>query len=55
MVNIDYYREMVYNKNKKFIKENYLLCVMDLQPSDIDNIKEGNEFLMEYKNDLEKK
>jgi len=54
MVNIDYYREMVYNKNNKFINENYMLCVMDLQPSDIDNIKEGNGLLMEYKKDLEK-
>jgi len=45
---------MVYNKNNKFINENYMLCVMDLQPSDIDNIKEGNGLLMEYKKDLEK-
>ncbi|MBO5095404.1 MAG: PD-(D/E)XK nuclease family transposase [Bacilli bacterium] len=54
MVNIDYYKKMVYNGNKKFISDNYLLCAMDLQPSDLDNIKEGNEMLMEYKKDLEK-
>ena len=54
MVNIDYYKKMVYNGNKKFISNNYLLCAMDLQPSDLDNIKEGNEMLMEYKKDLEK-
>ena len=45
---------MVYNGNKKFIYDNYLLCAMDLKPVDIDNISEGNECLMEYKKDLEK-
>ena len=54
MVNIDYYKKMVYNGNKKFISNNYLLCAMNLQPSELDNIKEGNEMLMEYKKDLEK-
>ena len=54
MLNIDFYKEMVYNGNKKFICDNYLLCAMDLQPEDIDNISEGNEVLMEYKKDLEK-
>lgn len=45
---------MVYNGNKKFIKDNYLLCAVDLKPEDIDNISEGNDGLMEFKNDLEK-
>ena len=54
MLNVDFYKEMVYNGNKKFIEDNYLLCAMDLQPEDIDNISEGNESLMEYKKDLEK-
>lgn len=54
MLNIDFYKEMVYNGNKKFICDNYLLCAMDLQPEDIDNILEGNEVLMEYKKNLEK-
>ena len=54
MVNIDFYKDMVYNGNKKFIKENYLLCAMDLLPEDIDKISEGNEELMEFKEMLEK-
>lgn len=53
-VNIDFYKEMVYNGNKKFIKDNYLLCAMDLQPDDIDKISEGNEDLMDFKEMLEK-
>lgn len=54
MVNIDFYKQMVYNGNKKFINDNYLLCAMDLSPFDIDNISEGNEKLMEFKENLEK-
>lgn len=54
MVNIDFYKEMVYNGNKKFIEDNYLLCAIDLQPKDIENISEGNECLMEYKKNLER-
>ena len=54
MVNIDFYKDMVYNGNKKFIKDNYLLCAMDLKPNDIDKISEGNEELMEFKEMLEK-
>ena len=54
MINIDFYKEMVYNGNKKFIKDNYLLCAVDLKPEDIDNISEGNESLMEFKKNLEK-
>ena len=53
MVNIDFYKEMAYNGNKKFIKDNYLLCAMDLKPDDIDKISEGNEKLMEFKKSLE--
>ena len=53
MVNIDFYKEMVYNDNNKFIKDNYLLCAMDLKPDDIDKISEGNEKLMEFKKSLE--
>ena len=54
MVNIDFYKDMVYNGNKKFIKDNYLLCAMDLLPEDIDKISEVNEELMEFKEMLEK-
>ena len=54
VVNVDFYKKMVYNGNKKFICDNYLLCAMDLKPKDIDKISEGNEELMEYKEDLEK-
>jgi len=53
MVNIDFYKKMVYNGNKKFIKKNYLLCAMDLTTNDIDKISEGNEELMEFKKMLE--
>ena len=54
IVNIDFYKNMVYNGNKKFIRDNYLLCAMDLKPDDIDKISEGNEELMEFKESLEK-
>ena len=53
MINIDFYKKMVYNGNKKFIKKNYLLCAMDLTTNDIDKISEGNEELMEFKKMLE--
>ena len=53
VVNIDFYKNLVYNGNKKLIKDNYLLCAMDLEPDDIDKISERNEDLMRFKKMLE--
>lgn len=53
VVNIDFYKNLVYNGNKKLIKDNYLLCALDLEPDDIDKISEGNEELMVFKKLLE--
>ena len=54
VVNVDFYKKMVYNGNKKFICENYLLCALDLSLKEIDKISEGNEILMNFKEELEK-
>ena len=54
VVNVDFYKKMVYNGNKKFINENYLLCALDLSLKEIDKISEGNEILMDFRKDIEK-
>lgn len=54
VVNVDFFKNMVYNGNKKFIEENYLLCALDLSLKEIDKISEGNEILMNFKDSIEK-
>ena len=52
MVNIDYYKEIYKRKDKKLIKENSMICMLDLKEEEIEC--EGNEIIMGYKKDLER-